>query len=203
MQHTTFVRRREPCANLTGELDGLVLRQPPDTAQQRGKILAVDILHREEVQTLDHTEIVDAADIGMRHLARDANFIAEPHQRRLADMRRRQKLQRDGLVEDQVEGFINLAHTAVSEQPENPVPPGEHGACWKSPFFRSARRWRRAIKQRIWAKEHRKVMIVRTDDGVVDGIFETDGYVDARQFDARELAEMIAGRVQELRTKQD
>jgi hypothetical protein len=33
----------------------------------------------------------------------------------------------------------------------------------------------RAIKQRIWAKEHRKVMIVRTDDGVVDGIFETDG----------------------------
>ena len=61
----------------------------------------------------------------------------------------------------------------------------------------------RAIKQRIWAKEHRKVMIVRTDDGVVDGIFETDGYVDAQRFDARDLAGMIAGRVQELRTKQN
>jgi hypothetical protein len=60
----------------------------------------------------------------------------------------------------------------------------------------------RAIKQRIWAKEHRKVMIVRTDDGVVDGIFETDGYVDAQRFDARDLAGMIAGRVQELRAKQ-
>jgi hypothetical protein len=60
----------------------------------------------------------------------------------------------------------------------------------------------RAIKQRIWAKEHRKVMIVRTDDGAVDGIFETDGYLDARRFDARDLAGMIAGRVQELRAKQ-
>lgn len=60
----------------------------------------------------------------------------------------------------------------------------------------------RAIKQRIWATEHRKVMIVRTDDGVVDGVFETDGYVDAQRFDARDLAGMIAGRVQELRTKQ-
>ena len=45
-------------------------------------------------------------------------------------------------------------------------------------------------------------MIVRTDDGVVDGIFETDGYVDAQRFDARDLPGMIAGRVQELRTKQ-
>ena len=53
----------------------------------------------------------------------------------------------------------------------------------------------RAIKQRIWAKEHRKVMIVRTDDGAVDGIFETDGFLDARQFDTRDLAAMIAGRV--------
>jgi hypothetical protein len=59
----------------------------------------------------------------------------------------------------------------------------------------------RAIKQRISAREHRKVMIVRTDDGVVDGIFQTDGYVDAPRFDPGEIAGMIAGRVQELRAK--
>jgi hypothetical protein len=67
----------------------------------------------------------------------------------------------------------------------------------------SSRMVNRSSKQRIWAKEHRKVMIVHTDDGVVDGIFETDGYVAAQRLDVRDLAGMIAGRVQELRTSQN
>lgn len=60
----------------------------------------------------------------------------------------------------------------------------------------------RAIKQLIYEREHRKVIIIRTDHGAVDGIFPTDGYLDAAQFDVRDLAAMITGRVHELRSKQ-
>ena len=59
----------------------------------------------------------------------------------------------------------------------------------------------RAIKQLIWERQHRRLMLVRTDNGAVDGIFPTDGYLDAEHFDPRRLAEMIADRVQELRSK--
>lgn len=39
-----------------------------------------------------------------------------------------------------------------------------------------------------------RVMFVRTDDGEVDGVFKTDGYVDARRFDPAALADMIVER---------
>lgn len=53
----------------------------------------------------------------------------------------------------------------------------------------------RAIKDRIMAREYRKVMVVRTDEGEVDGIFKTDGFVDARRFSVEEIARMVKERV--------
>jgi hypothetical protein len=41
----------------------------------------------------------------------------------------------------------------------------------------------RAVKEIIFARENTRVMFVRTDDGVVEGVFKTDGYVDARKFE--------------------
>jgi hypothetical protein len=38
-------------------------------------------------------------------------------------------------------------------------------------------------------------MFVRTDDGAVEGVFATDGYVDARHHDAAALARYIQERV--------
>lgn len=35
------------------------------------------------------------------------------------------------------------------------------------------------------------IMYIRTDDGSVDGVFKTDGYVDARSFSAAQLASFI------------
>jgi hypothetical protein len=57
----------------------------------------------------------------------------------------------------------------------------------------------RAIKELIMAKEDRRVMLVRTDDGEVDGIFKTDGFIDARRFSPVEIADMVARRVAEFR----
>lgn len=49
----------------------------------------------------------------------------------------------------------------------------------------------RAIKEIILERDHKRIMFIRTDEGTVEGIFKTDGYVDARKFSASELASFI------------
>jgi hypothetical protein len=49
----------------------------------------------------------------------------------------------------------------------------------------------RAIRDIIAEREYQRIMFIRTDEGVVDGIFKTDGYVDARKFSAKQLAQFI------------
>ena len=41
------------------------------------EILAVDVLHRDERAAIDFADVVDAADVGMRDLAGDADFGME------------------------------------------------------------------------------------------------------------------------------
>ncbi len=48
----------------------LSCRQPADAPQQRRQVLAVDVLHREEGGALELADVVDAADVRMRDLAR-------------------------------------------------------------------------------------------------------------------------------------
>jgi hypothetical protein len=49
----------------------------------------------------------------------------------------------------------------------------------------------RAMREIIFERDHKRIMFIRTDDGQVDGVFRTDGYVDARKFSAAELAGFI------------
>lgn len=53
----------------------------------------------------------------------------------------------------------------------------------------------RVIREIIMNRENGRVMFIRLDDGHVDGVFKTDGYIDARQFDAASIAEFIKQRV--------
>lgn len=53
----------------------------------------------------------------------------------------------------------------------------------------------RSIKEIIMEREHEKVMFVKMDDGVVEGVFKTDGYIDARLHSSQELAGFIQERV--------
>ena len=48
MEHAPFVRGRESGAKLARDVEALVLGQPADAAKQRGQILAVHVLHRQE-----------------------------------------------------------------------------------------------------------------------------------------------------------
>jgi hypothetical protein len=49
----------------------------------------------------------------------------------------------------------------------------------------------KAVKEIIMERDHKRIMFIRTDDGSVDGVFKTDGYVDARSFSTSELAGFI------------
>jgi hypothetical protein len=61
----------------------------------------------------------------------------------------------------------------------------------------------RAVREIIFARENNRVMFVRTDDGVVDGVFKTAGYVDARKFEPAKIAEFICQRLDILRQNID
>ena len=127
MKHALFVRRRQPRAELPGDLHRLVLRKMPDAPEQRGEILAVDVFHREEVAPLDVADVVDAADVRVGDLPRDLDLVqkAGPSRRVRLDVAR-QELQRDALPELQIVGTIDLSHPAPTEQPIDPVSVRDH-----------------------------------------------------------------------------
>ena len=74
-------------------------------------------------------DVVDAADVAVRHLARDAHLgveLGEPL--RVLGDGGRQELQRDVLPEAQILGAVDLADAAAADQAEDAVALGEQGA---------------------------------------------------------------------------
>jgi hypothetical protein len=53
----------------------------------------------------------------------------------------------------------------------------------------------RAIKEIIMSRDHKRIMFVRMDDGTVQGVLKTDGYVDGRKFSPADVARFIHERV--------
>lgn len=53
----------------------------------------------------------------------------------------------------------------------------------------------RAIKDIIFARENTRIMFIKTDDGLVEGVFRTDGYIDARKVQPSKIAEFILERL--------
>ena len=129
MQHAALVRRGDAGAQLARELDRLVLRDAADPAEQRREILAVDVLHRQEAAAVGVAEVVQPADVLVRHLARDAQLVVELRELRVVGRDAfGQELQGDRLIERQVVGAIHLAHAAAAEQRDQPVAAGDDRA---------------------------------------------------------------------------
>jgi TIR domain len=53
----------------------------------------------------------------------------------------------------------------------------------------------RAIKEIIMEKKHERIMFIRMDEGQVDGVFKTDGYIDGRTHSPDQIAEFIEERM--------
>mgnify|MGYP003693783551 CR=1 FL=1 len=70
VEDAALVRGSQPGAELTREIDGLVLRDAANPAEQRREIFAVDVLHREEAAAVRFPEVVQPADVLVRHLPR-------------------------------------------------------------------------------------------------------------------------------------
>jgi len=76
------MRGGEAGAESASDLQRLVGRKPANAAQQRRKVLAIDIFHRKEKMTFDLADIVNAADVRMRHLTRKPDLITKALNRR-------------------------------------------------------------------------------------------------------------------------
>lgn len=56
----------------------------------------------------------------------------------------------------------------------------------------------RAIKEIIMERDNKRIMYVKMDDGAVDGVFITDGYVDGRRYSPGDIARFVRERVELL-----
>lgn len=55
-----------------------------------------------------------------------------------------------------------------------------------------------AIRQILFDKQHDKIMYIKMDDGIVEGTFSTDGYIDGRTHNAKQIVEFIKTRIELL-----
>lgn len=53
----------------------------------------------------------------------------------------------------------------------------------------------RAIKEILMERDNKKIMFVKMDDGVVEGVFKTDGYIDGRIYQLKDIARFIQERI--------
>ena len=88
VQDALLVGRGEAGAHAAGHVERLVRRQAADALQQRGEVLAVDVLHREEVPAFRLADVVHAADVAMetrggRSAPRCGSAPASPRRRPL------------------------------------------------------------------------------------------------------------------------
>jgi hypothetical protein len=128
VEDTLVVRGGEARADLPRHLQRLVRRQPADAAEERGQILAVHVLHGEERPPVRLADVVHAADVRVRDLARDLHFLTEAFQPVRVVRRFGEELEGDRLVEGEVVGAVDLAHPAAAEQGDDPVPAREYRA---------------------------------------------------------------------------
>ena len=119
VEDALLVRRVQARAELARDLDGLVDGETPDPLEQRRQVLAVHVLHREEVAAFDLADVVDAADVRVRDLPREPHLGVEAREKALVRRDRLgQELQGDRLSELEVVGAVDLAHAALSEKPD-------------------------------------------------------------------------------------
>ena len=105
------------------ELDGAAGLHPPDDGAQ---VLAVNVLHRDEVGAVDHAEVEDLHDVRMRERGRDARLVEEHLDERLVLVHRRQDpLDDDELLEPAdaaLDREEELGHAARREPAHERVP---------------------------------------------------------------------------------
>jgi len=127
VEHAALVDRGQAGGDRARDLVGLVGRETADPPQQRREVLAVDELHRQEMEPVHLLDVVHPAHVGVRHLAREAHLLEQRLEaRRVIAQLRGQELERDRLAELEVDRAVDLAHAAAPDPLDDAVAPGQH-----------------------------------------------------------------------------
>ena len=138
MQHPHLVSGGKSGAQLLGDLDALVPRQPADPLQENLEILTVDVFHRQKMLSVDLADVVHPADVGVADLPRQPNLVVEEFQSLgiLGEVLRK-KLQRHRVAELEVVRPVNFAHPPLADQRDDTVTLGDLRPRQKSTVLRS------------------------------------------------------------------
>jgi hypothetical protein len=119
---------------LPSNLNSLVAWQTPNAPEQRRQVLTVNELHRDEMHSVDFTDVIHATNIWVGYLAGDAHLVVETREHPYIKRNRFwQEFQRDRLIELEVFGFVDLAHPAAAKQADDSISIREHRARNESP----------------------------------------------------------------------
>ena len=136
--------------------EGLAGREPPAPPDACGKRLAGEQFHGEEgqcrhggIRAYVQSGLEDPADVGMSHLTRQLDFLVKMADDCVgAGQVGAQGLERDGLVQQPILGFVYLSHSSPAEHARDKVPPGDQlarkqgkrsfGGCGRLPLFQTA-----------------------------------------------------------------
>ena len=125
MQDADLVRGPQSRTQLPRNVPGLLARHPANPSKQRRERFAVDVLHRQIVPAGRVADVVDAADIRMRDVARQPHLRDELLHLPFPHRRNGEKLERDRLANPQVVGAVHLPHCATTEQADDSIPSGK------------------------------------------------------------------------------
>jgi hypothetical protein len=129
MEQAAVMGGGQASADLVRGFESLVAGKAADAAQQGRKVLAIDVLHGEEVLAIDLADVVDAANVGMRNLTGVADFRMESSESGGIFLERgRKKLQRYNIAELEIFCAIDFTHAAATQQSDDPVSFGENCA---------------------------------------------------------------------------
>ena len=125
----------------TCDLNGFVRGRLAHTTKDGREIFAIDIFHGDKVQPIGFSDVVNAADIGMRNLSCDPHLVMESLELvGVVRKRRRKELERDRLPQLQIVRPIDLPHAALAEKTDYAVTLREHRARRKPGLVDGTRR---------------------------------------------------------------
>ncbi len=123
----------ERAADLLHHCDGLLGREFSLAAQERAEVVAIDVFHADEADTIRLAQVVNADHVLVRDIAGENELLLEAQQNRgISCQLGPDDLERDQAVQFAVAGLVHGPHTALSEHTQDFVASAEKHARLKT-----------------------------------------------------------------------
>ena len=154
MDHPLGVGGVQGEADLLQDQGGVLHRQRAALPDEGREVLALDELHRDELDALGQAEVVDPDHVAVGDLAGEDDLLLEARQHLLVGLELGpDHLQRHVPLELEVARLVDRAHAADADPLLDPVAAAEHGAAVEDARLTAGRRRRgrvgRAVGRRL------------------------------------------------------